>query len=407
MFPEPPEFCLGVSKDSVLGRGSAKKLKEGMLQGAAVAIKNGIENLKHFEEIALFGEQIGADRIGDITCNILKSDFITYTQQICSEFDVPMKTFPVVNANWDPDKMRWLPGKIELPINPHATAQAGRPIGVLLTPNSFLRTMPTVDVDDFWSFATSAENEQLRADLNFEIGQVLDKRKLIQLAKRKPDLLRKYIEHLEQSPKPAYDVRNDPKYVVKKYDDAKRIADSFDGGASPNDKTTLAAFVERLVLNYKECVESAKGWTLLWTDQKNRPEPDAQVLFWNSARMACGDRNVDLTPEAETGRGPVDFKVSTGSAPSKKVLIEIKYAKSSSFWMNEENQLITYQRAQGCDVGYFVVVQFSDRDCSEVFVLRATELAKEIGEKAALDFRIVFVDARPKASASKIRAPKT
>ena len=74
--------------------------------------------------------------------------------------------------------------------------------------------------------------------------------------------------------------------------------------------------------------------------------------------------------------------------------------------MNEENQLITYQRAQGCDVGYFVVVQFSDRDCSDIFVQRATELAKSIGEKTGLEIRIVFVDARHKASASKIRTPR-
>jgi hypothetical protein len=400
LFHEPPEFCLGTSEESVLGAGSGAILKEGMLRGAALAIKGGIENLKHFEEIALFGDQIGPDRIGDMTCDILKSDFIIYTQEICKRHGVPTTSVSVKNADWSKEFKRWLPGNVPLPVNPYASAKAGHPVGVILTPKEFLRRLPTVEPMEFWEFAMSADGEQIRADLNYEIGQRVDRKMIVKLASTRRNLLRDYLEKLEEHPKDPYDVDVDPDYIVKEYDEAKFVASALAAVPPPMTAESLAHFVEKLVENYKQCVEVSIGGTLLWADGRHRNEKAAQALFWTSARLACKLKDIDLTPEAETGRGPVDFKLSQGA--SKKVLIEIKLGSSSSFWRNEEFQMATYLRAEGCDLGFLVVVQFTDSDCSEGFVERAKKLAADVAKEKKLDFRAVFVDARKKKSASKV-----
>ena len=93
----------------------------------------------------------------------------------------------------------------------------------------------------------------------------------------------------------------------------------------------------------------------------------------------------------------------THGGATEKVLIELKYAKSSSFWVNTENQLPIYLKAQSCKRGYFIVLQFNDRECTEEFTSRAVNLAKDVAENEKIDFKLVFVDARPKPSASNVR----
>lgn len=400
MFPEPPEFCLGVSKGSVLGRGSAKELQKGMIDGAIVAIQEGIENLRHFEEIALFGDEFGPDRISDMACNVLKSNFITYTQDICHREGIPMERLSVRNSDWDSDRQRWLSQPVELPINPYASALAGRKVGVILTPKSFLTRFPSLDPEEFCEFALAEGGDLLRASLNYEIGQKVDRAFIVALAKSRRDLFNRYLMKLENNPKDPYDVEIDPNYLVRATDDAKAIAGALGYPRRPKDEKSLDTFVAKLVQNFRECVELQNGWRLLWVDEESqRPEKDAQILFGTSSYFACNQNDVDVSPETDTGRGLVDFKLSQGA--SRKVLIELKYAKSSSFWRNEENQLPLYQQAQNCHKGYLVVVQFSDRDCSDEFTERAVALAKDVSDKSGRSMTVMFVDARRKISGSR------
>ena len=54
------------------------------------AERNGLTHVDHFEQVALFGESIGADRISDIVCNVLKSQSVEYTQRVAAGKGVPM-----------------------------------------------------------------------------------------------------------------------------------------------------------------------------------------------------------------------------------------------------------------------------------------------------------------------------
>ena len=100
LFPEPAEFCLGVAEGSPLGAGSGPGLRAEMLDGISVAVRYGLTNLPHMEMLALFQGGMGFDRISDAVCNILKSDFIAYTQEVCARHNIPTRRFKVQHASW-------------------------------------------------------------------------------------------------------------------------------------------------------------------------------------------------------------------------------------------------------------------------------------------------------------------
>jgi hypothetical protein len=157
LFPEPSEFCLGVAEGSPMGAGAGPGLQKGMLTGINAAVGLGIENVSHMEMLALFEGGMGLDRISDVTCNILKSDFIEYTREICRKHNLPMEKFTVRNASWSDEFLRWQERVVELPANPFTKkAQA-----VLLVPERFLRKIPVVTVDGFWRYAWESHADEL------------------------------------------------------------------------------------------------------------------------------------------------------------------------------------------------------------------------------------------------------
>ena len=100
LFPEPAEFCLGVAEGSSQGAGSGRGLQVDMLDGITTAVRFGITNISHMEMLALFQGGMGLDRMSDAVCDILKSYFVSYTQDVCNRHNIPMQTFLVRNASW-------------------------------------------------------------------------------------------------------------------------------------------------------------------------------------------------------------------------------------------------------------------------------------------------------------------
>jgi hypothetical protein len=113
VFPEPIEFCLGYSKESKGGQGTAKKTQKNMLKAGSLAIKAGLDHVDHFEEMALFGGRIGPDLVSDIACNVLKNRFIKYTQQVCKRHkSIKTKLIPIKHASWSRANNRWENGLV-------------------------------------------------------------------------------------------------------------------------------------------------------------------------------------------------------------------------------------------------------------------------------------------------------
>src|ERR1700728_3251258 len=90
VFKEPKELCLGYTSKGTSGLGSGLGYAEAIARAIAEAITRGLLDIRHFEELGILNEGIGPDRISDITCTILKSRLIEYTQLIATRHGIPV-----------------------------------------------------------------------------------------------------------------------------------------------------------------------------------------------------------------------------------------------------------------------------------------------------------------------------
>jgi hypothetical protein len=85
-------------------------------------------------------------------------------------------------------------------------------------------------------------------------------------------------------------------------------------------------------------------------------EADLQILY----RLTWFGTTLDVTREANDGRGPVDFKVSKGARD--KSLVEMKLASNTSLERNLKNQTAVYSKASDAKRSITVIVCFSAID---------------------------------------------
>lgn len=400
-FPEPFEFCLGFSKSTIFGSGAGTGLGAAVLSAAQRAIDAGIVNLRDFDDLMLFGDGFGADRISDMVCNIVKDVFIGYTQGIAASHGLPVARMKVVHTGYDFARQRWRSDQVALPDNP--CWQGNTP--VLLTPKRFLDELPRMDDGAFWDWAYSNFNQELRSDLGYTVTQQLDKQAILDRARHRATLRlkysRRYVRQMRAKPPAAYNFSSDPKFVERRHL-GEHIGGSFpsQGVQSAGD---VPRFVEALLGHFKDMIENKGIWKNMWVKDRFRDEAAAQGLFHLSAQWACNQQNVDISPETDAGVGPVDFKFSRGAAD--RALVELKLAKSSSYWQNLQNQTPAYMKAADIDAGYFVVLQSQNEHVTAAFETKTTQLATKVAADSGIAYSVVFIDVRKKPSASKLRSP--
>lgn len=394
-FPEPAEFCLGLSDGSVRGAGSGAGLRQEMLDACRTTVAAGVMELSHFEELIIFGAGIGADRIGDVVCNVLKRRFIDYTSEVSDRHQISTESVMCRHADWNLEARKWVDRSLPLPLNPYLSNPRR---GVLLVPERFLRDIPIVGPENFWEWSYANHNEQIRDELNYEIGRKVDASTIVELAKKRPDLVRNYMEHVEQEPPNAYEFGQDRQFV-RWYEEGCAIARALPIAHLPAAKHDFGNFISTIIGHFRHSVEQEGGWSLLWNDDGSpRAEKAVQALFRSVVIHYCRAAEIDLSGEANAGRGPVDFKFSQGW--SARALVEVKLTKNSKYWHGLERQLPTYMNAEEIDVGYFVSVSFTDHDLTEDRLERVRRCARIVSSQRNLIMNAIFVDARRPPSAS-------
>lgn len=157
----------------------------------------------------------------------------------------------------------------------------------------------------------------------------------------------------------------------------------------------LREFVLSTIGQFKHHVENGNLWEELWMGDKPKKERAAQLIYFAIADCFCIANNVDVSPEANMGGGPIDFKFSDGY--KARVLVEMKRS-SGTVKHGYEKQLEIYKEASRTNFGIFVVMDFGDlgQKLREIQAIRKKRLNN--GEKAS---DIIVIDATKKESASK------
>ncbi|WP_207707307.1 hypothetical protein [Crassaminicella thermophila] len=159
--------------------------------------------------------------------------------------------------------------------------------------------------------------------------------------------------------------------------------------------------IEYIINDFRHYIENKKGYKLLKNDNNSsaKKEKSSQYYFWIIAEIHCKAKNLDLSPEIDTGRGPVDFKISYGN--KFRVLIEVKLASNSDLIHGLEIQTVQYMKSGEIYESYYLVIINEDSEFKKVEKIKV--LAKEINLKYNIKVTPIFIDARDnKSSASKL-----
>lgn len=394
-FPEENAFCLGYSKIR-RGSGTGQLWAKTLASNINAIIAKGVTHISHFEELGIFCTGVGPDRLSDMTTNLLKNRFITYTQRKCNMYDIPMEKVRVKNAYFDSEYKHWCAGEFLLPINPYKNNSP-----IILVPKDFLNVLPEINSDDFQS--TIDLSERMRNDFNYEIDRSLDKEKIAKIAIEHYDLVKEYINIVEKREACSFSELKKKTFRYEWYELSKDIVSKkkFDFGIIEDDFDFLNKILE-FTSYFKNFVEIRSGYKLLWNEKRTVPrsEEDVQILFKGILDEHCRANNIDFTREVNQAMGPVDFRFSTGYY--KRVLLEAKLAKNTKFWNGLKKQLPKYMQIDSCKLGMFLVIAFTDKDTDKISDIES--VVRETEERHGITIKTIIVDARVdnKESASKL-----
>lgn len=155
---------------------------------------------------------------------------------------------------------------------------------------------------------------------------------------------------------------------------------------------------DKIIDLFKFLIEKRRLSEELYHNHSPRPEKAAQRLFYAVADAYCNANNLDVTPEADTGNGPVDFKLSTGK--SSRVLVEIKLSINSKLVAGYNRQLTTYDEAEEALHSIFLIIDVggTGENIKRVYEKRNERAVREQSAPA-----VVVVDGRQRVSASKLK----
>jgi glutaredoxin len=369
-------------------------MREQLIITAKQIVDLGITEPDLFVAMALFEEGFGPDRISDMTTNIILRDLLIFSRRVLQTLTVPCQPMTITLRN----------GKYYdayLPVNPFV--KGGAP--VILVPNDILRDLPiAADWSDVASAA--AKNAMFRQSVNDQVAMIWEAKS----RKSKGDIRRWALSSKDgfetllgmihgASPKP-YDMAADPLGEIVWRKVAATIAQQEPLTLKPPPSMDLAgvcSVVDQIIEQFRFLIEDRRISEELYHAGKPRPEKSAQRLFFAVAHAYCKANNLDLTPEADTGNGPVDFKVSAGF--TGRVLVEIKLSTNGKVVNGYTRQLETYKIAEQTTQGYYVVIdvgQMGEKDKKLIEVKNAATARGEITSP------IIFIDGSRRLSASKL-----
>ncbi len=372
-FPEVNGINLGFSSGHH-GAGFGSMLREQIIKDAHEIIRSGSEQPEIFHLVGLFEENVGPDRLSDMVARIIYDSILTYSKRVYRELEISASTFP---------EYKFSDGIL---INPY------KGIKLLLLPTDILHELPIArcwdDID-----RVCRENDAIRAEINdlvsakwAKMASSEKKRYLREWVFKNPERVSRIVDSYRKATVDAYDPLSDIDYLVG------YMRNTF---AVTSDKNT-SSFETSLdiVDNYREWVEYHRGSSIIQSASSRTREKTVQRTLHAIALMYCKKFDWDISPEVDSGRGPVDFKISRGS---DKTVIEIKLTSNTECVHGLEVQIEEYAKSESTNNKLFILVNTGQNEGRVNTVLEKYEEMLHAGLNPA---QVVIIDAKEKASAS-------
>lgn len=382
VFKEPREACLGYSIGSVDGSGSGNGFAKNIINAVYDSINAGINNLNHFEELGIFSSKIKEDRISDITINILKEEFIKFTQIECSKLNIDLENLRC--RIFDPVERRWMVKSYLLPKNPINNGP------IILIPKRFLSSINALNSQDFFDYCWEQYDDDVRDQLNVDIKSKVDKNKIIDIAKSNPDWMSSYITFKEnQKDNSAYDLDTDPSGVYRWHSVTEDFVINNPIDLVVSDQSSFLIFLRELASKFTQFVEENDG-NLYLVDNAGRPkrEKASQLLLYGLIKHYCKSLSCKITVK-EAGKGFIDFKFPNDF--SNKAFIEIKYVRNNGVLKTFETFLNKINNGDEVIYGNYFIVSFKLQELDLALELEDDFIG--LAEEHNLQLKYYLIDA--------------
>ena len=386
-IPETKGLSIGYSDDKSDGNGIGSTLAKRIIEDAELIIATSKNNTYFFELLGLFEKGMGADRISDMIIHILLTNFEEYSKRICEDLEIDYET------------------KCKTPNGSQ----------IVILPQELLTNLP----HSKRVFQSEISDESVRNVLNTEIGKSwkdafskedsseIDKHEVLNAFATNPVLFEAFVNEYITSQVYSYNFKGDPEGELSWYHEAKEIIHKksklyLKKSSNMNlDDTSLVDKVQTMCSIFKDLVENNGLDSLFYKDTTSdertpKNEKAIQLVFYGICYFFCTQNNIDLTPESNTGSGPVDFKCSTGN---EKVVIEVKKTLHSRLEHGYFVQLEKYKKSEKTDKGIFLLVIMDGKTSVDNY----NKFKNKISNTQPKDLKseIVYINAQKKKSASK------
>ena len=380
-------LCIGYSKSGTSGSGTGPELRGRLLNTAKQIIDQGKKDPELFELVGLFEDDFGADRISDMTANIVREHLKLFTQRVLED----LLTLGAKDLDYDDTN--------GLPINPFTN------LPLLLVPRSILRDLP-VALDWTTRDLVAQHNAQLRIRVNTTIGNswkeataAFSKTGLKEYLLQNPELFDDLFKSYRDKEAQPYDFKEDRagEYIWRPA--SAKCVSEFDLPLTLPEHPTydqVESVVLKICNQFKMLVENNGLCSLFYNaDGSLKHEKAAQLLFFGIADGYCKKSGIMIARESDAGRGPVDFKF--GSNMENSVLVELKKSTNTTgLKKGIERQLPEYMKAEGAKRAIYLVIDVG-------YTSAAMENLRAVNAMInGSSIKLIHVDGNPKPSASKL-----
>lgn len=383
---EPPENGLGYGGSSRSGSSRPEEIRLAIMRTATEIIEAGSVSPEMVSLMGFFEEGVGPDTISDFTTRVIFKNLAKITSDFCDSVNLEPRTAFEGSSS------------IRLPVYEDAR---GKHNLYILVPKDIVRDLP---IANDWSDVRDAvmANSKIRDTVNLFLAGIIEPtlsetKEALKKAVLSSAAIFQFLETIKDNTE-NYDPIKD---TLGYYHYRNMLISELEKTIprSRHDLSKGPIEIKKIVLEaidlFKRHIEVGDLWRELWVDGRPKKERAAQLMFQAVADAYCKANDIDMSPEANMGGGPVDFKFSVGY--KARVLVEIK-RDSGTVRHGYETQLEHYKEASDSFYGIFVVIDFGNMGgkLEEINKIRNERIAN--GEMAS---DIIVIDAQPKKSASK------
>ncbi len=384
---EIPNTGLGYSKGNTHGKGISGALSIQLAESTYDIIKAGMEDPEIFCLMQLIEDNMGADRISDMTIYILQENFLKYTQRISLELQLQTK-----------------PYQHKYGITFNVPVYNGTPI--LFIPTIFLCDLPyAIDYDDI--DCVCDYNRKLKQKIANIIGitwseyrnfKKSDWKSLICDNKDCYNTAVEYFKGLRGVPYDFVEDKKDQYQGIKLLELLRTIPFTHYIEPGKSIEEEIHELTLSMCKQFKRLVETMRLSEMFYRKGRKPDETDWQLLLWSVADTYknAGEFDVAITRECNPGVGELDFQITRGARAN--TVVEIKRSCNKDLRHGYRFQLAAYMKATQATSGIFMVI--IEDDSIDDIKAQLEEVKKDMYNKGEYTPEIIYINGKHQPSAS-------